>query len=406
MPETVNSLIEPDGRDVKLLVITESEFPHTYGGTATHIYYLVKYLSRISDSIEITLLVKNIRGKKYFEGVENSCNIIKAGLPKKDFNFRPLATAYHWIRVVSFNLHGLIKVLSLKADIIHYHYGLRDYSCTFVPLLKLLKGVPIITTHHSLGIKNAYNHTFPKTLRDYLAYLIGTIIERAVFLSSNFVIVLAPINIKKSVCIPQGVDLDSFKFIEENNYQRYVYVGRIHPFKSVMELVMAFHKISEDFPGELVLIGGGSQMGEIQDYVGKNFTDERVKILGPISNVGEELNKGGVFVLFSQFEGFSVSLLEAMATGLPTIITPVGAHSFYFEEGKHTLFVKQGDIEDLAEKMLMYYHDKELAEKIREEAYEFVRSNFTWGNIAAKTLEVYEQAMASKEQRCGRRHKS
>jgi glycosyltransferase involved in cell wall biosynthesis len=383
---------------MKLVVIAESEFPYTYGGIETHVHYLVKYLSRISDDVEIILLVKNLQGKKYFEGIENSCRIIKAGLPGKVFSSRLLTTVYHWIRIASFNLHSLIKVLSLEADIVHYHYGLRDYSGLFVPFLKLFRRSPIITTVHSLGIKDAYIGTFPKTLRDHLAFFIGTLIERAVFLISDSIIVLSPTDIKKSVFIPQGVDLENFRFIQKNNYQRYIYVGRIEPAKSVMELIMAFKRICGEFPGELVLIGDGPQLGEVQDYVKKNIDDGRVKVLGPISNVGEELRNGGIFVLFSQHEGFSVSLLEAMATGLPTIITPVGTHPFFFEGGKHTLFVKQGDIEDLAEKMLMYYRDRELADKIREQAYECVSYNFAWDTVAAKTLELYKRVISSKGQ--------
>jgi glycosyltransferase involved in cell wall biosynthesis len=205
------------------------------------------------------------------------------------------------------------------------------------------------------------------------------------------------LNIRKSLCIPQGIDLNEFSFIKRNDYQRYVYIGRIDANKSVIGLVTAFHKISDDFPGKLVLAGDGPQLGEIQDYVRKNFTDEQVEILGPISNVGEELKKGGIFVLFSQFEGFSLSTLEAMATGLPTILTPVGANQFYFEDGKHALFVKQGDIEDLASKMLTYSHNKELADQIRQEANNFVKEKFGWDNVSTQTLELYKQLITGRE---------
>jgi glycosyltransferase involved in cell wall biosynthesis len=165
----------------------------------------------------------------------------------------------------------------------------------------------------------------------------------------------------------------------------------------VIGLVTAFRKISDDFPGRLILAGDGPQLSEIQDYVRENFGDERVEILGPISNAGEELKKGGIFVLFSQFEGFSLSTLEAMAVGLPTIITPVGANQFYFEDGKHTLFVKPGDIEDLARKMLMYSHNRKLADRIRQEANNFVKEKFDWDNIATQTLKHYQQVITSKE---------
>jgi glycosyltransferase involved in cell wall biosynthesis len=382
---------------MKIALITGGDFHLTYGGIQTHVYYLAKYLCKAGEDIQIMLLTKNSQGEKYYKGIEDWCHIVKAGLPERGFDSHLHAAIYHWIRILSFNLHSLIKLLSMKTDVIHYHYAPHCYDGLFIPILRLFVKKPIIATFHCMGIKYEYEHNPHKTLRARFAYALGLIFEKALGASLNYVITLAPTDFKNSLCVPQGIDLGEFSFIKRNDYQRYVYIGRMDPNKSVMGLATAFHKISDDFPGKLVLIGDGSQLGEIRDYVRNNFSDGRVEILGPISNVGEELKKGGIFILFSQFEGFSVSTLEAMAAGLPTIITPVGANRFYFEDGKHTLFVKPGDIDDLAKKMLIYYRNKGLADQIRQEANDFVREKFSWYHVSAQTLELYQQLTTSKE---------
>ena len=87
--------------------------------------------------------------------------------------------------------------------------------------------------------------------------------------------------------------------------------------------------------------------------------------------------------------GTRLKVLEAMASGLPVISTPVGVAGLGISEGKEALV--SSNMDELSEMVVDLLKNKEKREKIGKEGKEFVRLNFDWSGIVTKLNKVYDE---------------
>ena len=142
---------------------------------------------------------------------------------------------------------------------------------------------------------------------------------------------------------------------------RIIAVGRLHPQKRFDRLIEAFALITDKYPQwHMVIYGKGNLEESLKKLILQFGLGEKVQIHHPVSNIQIEYSRSQFFVLSSDYEGFPLVLLEAMACGLPVVSVncPYGP-SEIIENGKTGLLAKM-DINDLAEKMAwMMTHDRE-----------------------------------------------
>ena len=106
----------------------------------------------------------------------------------------------------------------------------------------------------------------------------------------------------------------------------------------------------------------------------------------------ELLRCADAFALPSYVEGLPISLLEAMALGVPCVSTRVNAIPEALEDGVNGFLVDPGDSDGLAEAIIKLKRDPELAVRLSSKAAETVEGRFTDAAVAAVALERYENA--------------
>jgi glycosyltransferase involved in cell wall biosynthesis len=106
-----------------------------------------------------------------------------------------------------------------------------------------------------------------------------------------------------------------------------VHVGRFASPKNHALLVEAFAQVRADAPLYLLLVGGGELENAVREQVARLGLQERVRFLGVRADVPALLNASDLFVLSSRVEGNPLSVLEAMAAGLPVVSTAVGGRA-------------------------------------------------------------------------------
>lgn len=122
--------------------------------------------------------------------------------------------------------------------------------------------------------------------------------------------------------------------------------GRFEPQKNYRMLIDAFSMFVEKFPDyKLTLYGKGSLESELKEQIKKLNIEDKVEFAGFCKDVHERIVDAAMFVLPSDYEGLSNSMLEAMAIGLPVICTdsPPGGASEYIDNGVNGLLVPVGD---------------------------------------------------------------
>jgi glycosyltransferase involved in cell wall biosynthesis len=138
-----------------------------------------------------------------------------------------------------------------------------------------------------------------------------------------------------------------------NPGKRNVLIGtgcRLAPIKGIPNLVRAFGILRPEFP-EVRLEGEGPERGRIADLINQMGLQDRVTLLGWVSDFASVLASWDIFVLPSLEESLPIAALEAMAIGIPVIASAVGGLPEIVQGGETGWLVSAGDPVQLAERL-------------------------------------------------------
>lgn len=164
-----------------------------------------------------------------------------------------------------------------------------------------------------------------------------------------------------------------------------VYAGRFVPIKRIDLLIKSFPSLKRKLKNaHLLLVGDGPQKSELEKLA---QDDPDITFIGFLNQ--EELARiygaCDLFALLSSGEGNAVGVMEACASGLPALVSPVGATEDIVKDGVNG-YVINPQKEEIVEKIIQIHnHHEYLARRAREVAEE----NFSWDYIIKKHLELY-----------------
>ena len=200
--------------------------------------------------------------------------------------------------------------------------------------------------------------------------------------------------------VPNGIDLK--EYISELPVQnvegaekRILFVGRLHPVKGVQYLLGAMSIVHRELPeAKLILVGDGEEREHLETLTDNLGIRECVEFAGrvPHERVKDYMNQAEVFVLSSLSEGFPVTILEAMACGLPVVATRVGGVPDIIEDGTNGYLVDAMNQEQIAEALLKLLQNDQLRKEIsnnnRKEA-----ERYRWNTVAATLEGIYQKSL-------------
>ena len=157
---------------------------------------------------------------------------------------------------------------------------------------------------------------------------------------------------------------------------------------------MAAATVLAERPGtRFLMVGEGPQRRRLEREVGRLGITGAVSFAGLRRDVPEILRRASVFVRPSTLEGMSLTVLEAMATGLPVVATPVGGTPEIISHGVQGYLVPVADAAALAEALLKLLRDPAAGAEMGRRGRELVLSGHTWDIVVRRTAEVYEEVV-------------
>ncbi len=175
----------------------------------------------------------------------------------------------------------------------------------------------------------------------------------------------------KARVIPNPVEIGETERWQGEREKRIVAVGRLEEQKNHKLLLQAFAHFVRQYPGySLELYGQGALEEELHALARKLSIDTCVVFRGFSRHIGEDIRKAAMYVLSSDYEGISNSMLEALALGMPVIATdcPCGGSRTYIQDNVNGLLVPTGDDKALAAAIKRLAEDKDLGIRLGEEA--------------------------------------
>lgn len=388
---------------MRILMLSWEYPPVSHGGLARHVQDLSEALVR--KGIEVFVVTQG-SAELPADEIINGVRVLRT---------IPVAvTANNFVEdILQLNFQLLERALVLfreldnNLDIIHGHDWLVFWASK---VLKHSFTTPLIYTIHATEFgrnQGIYNdmQRYINDLEWYASFEAWKLIICSQYMN-NEVRNLFQVPEDKAVVIGNGVNEENYRGDSSPAYRDFYaspdedivfYVGRIVREKGIQVLIQAIPEILKTNPKtKFVIAGKGPYLDNLRSLAEYLGVAERVYFTGFISD--RERNNlyriADVAVFPSLYEPFGIVALEAMVTRTPVIVSEVGGLAEFVRDGENGLTVKPNDPQQLAEKIRFLLNNKERAREMASRAYEIVKRDFTWDEIANKTLAVYEEVIA------------
>lgn len=226
--------------------------------------------------------------------------------------------------------------------------------------------------------------------RALLSVLRGTTVVCTMGTSARADLIKAGIDPDRIVVVPPSVDVERFAPPPPGAPRTYdlLSVGDLIERKRPWDFVAMVAQLRHSRPNvRAAVVGDGPLRNEVEALAAKLGVGEAVDFLGARGDVATIYKRARVFSLCSRHEGLSVAMIEAMASGLPCVMTDVGDLSDLLQEGRNGHLLPVGDISGLAARVEELLADENRYGKASAAAREDAASYAS----TARVSELYRQ---------------
>jgi len=180
------------------------------------------------------------------------------------------------------------------------------------------------------------------------------------------------------------------------------YLGRLDERKNVVLLLAAFARVAADRPSAVLLLGGdGPLRDELAAQAQRLGVAERVVFAGRVDAADKALfyRALDLFAFPSLMEGFGLAVVDALAVGVPAIVSDRGSLPEVVDDGRTGRVVPIDDPQPLADALAQLLADDELRRRLGEAAQRETAARFTWEQCARDTLDAYRRVLTEKRGR-------
>lgn len=202
--------------------------------------------------------------------------------------------------------------------------------------------------------------------------------------------------IKQTIVIPNPINPNLGEPYIGKRKKTVVAAGRLTAQKNHLLLIKAFQKFHQAFPEyTLEIYGEGELKEELQKQISKAELDTCAFLKGFSDNLPEEFKDSAMYVLSSDYEGISNSLMEAMAIGIPSISTdcPIGGSAMCIQHEKNGFLVPINDLDALARTMKRVAETEESWNEISCEAIK-IKDEFSLDKISNCWINLFKEDYA------------
>jgi len=387
---------------VKVLMVIPYLAP-SYGGTSKVVIELANSLGQMNQSVDVVTTTAS--------GTERLDVMTGDWVEQNNIRVRYFPTWYRNDLIFSPALLLWLSRHLKEYDVVHTH-TLFSPLITLVHRLCRWNKVPYIITPHgmlqpwALAYKGRKKRVYYQALEKVDLQLASAVHV----LASSEVEDVHSLGIKQSLRVPNGIHPDDFvsppapeafyhHFPQTRNQRLILFLGRIDPKKGLDLLAQAFSQVRACVPDAHLVVAGPDSIGfmpTVQNYFAQAKCLDAVTFTGMLTGELKQaaLAAATAYVAPSYSEGFSMSVLEGMASGLPCVIT-TGCN---FPEAATHSAAKVVDIDASAiGGALVECLQESTAKTLGDRAKAFILQHYTWEQSAKKLIQAYSSILQEQD---------
>lgn len=363
---------------MRILHITK-KYPNALGGDAIVVQNLEEQQKK--NGHEVFILTTNC------DDIINKKDLIKFGLKDTPANLDNI-TIKRFISLINLFFKSFSLIKELHPDIVHSHSVDMGYIMSFACRKY---NTPLIETYHA-GSFNDKKYPLTKRLLDKFLFKISKF-NKIIVLGKNLLKDFKREKINGAIYIPNGVNQTNILHRKNKSKKiRFIFVGRLEDQKGLEYLIDAVNevvKLNKNF--EILLIGEGSKKEELRKKINNLKLKNYFNFLGSKSNkeVIRSYSTSDIFILPSLWEGLPLTLLEALASGLPVITTDVGGISDICTDNENALIIPPKNTREIKDAMIRLINNPRLRKQLGENGRQLVKNKYSWEKINSQIEDVY-----------------
>lgn len=282
-----------------------------------------------------------------------------------------------------------------NADIVHIH---MSFNGSFFRKLLVERSckkydVPVVLHMHGSEFKSFYNRC-PNFVRRQIQDMLQEV-DVVLALGETWKDYFKQIAPEANVLVcPNAVPFAGVKKRSRKNIFTVVYLGKLIARKGVSDLIDAFGAFLSDCEHDqirLIVAGDGPEEMPLRAKVFEMGLTSNVVFAGWVDAEGRHrlLDEADCFVLPSYNEGLPMSMLEAMAAGVPPLVTDVGSISEVLADGENGIMFKPGDVSTLTKGLERMYSDYDFWSKCSLSAMLSVEERYDERRLFAQLASIY-----------------
>ncbi len=311
---------------------------------------------------------------------------------------------FRWQNLFKLTLDFRRLTHEIKPDLVHAG---PIQTCAFVAVLSGFR--PVLTMSWGFDLmEDVHRNKWWEWVTRYT-------LKRSIFFASDANVtrnkaVTYGMDADKTVVFPWGIDLGHF--VPTTDYRPRTAVNRPpsavtlfcnrswEPRYGVDVLARAFVKVAQQNENvDLILLSNGSQSARIRQILQSGGVMDRVTFGGQISqtDLPDWYHMADLYISPSHVDGSSVSLMEALACGLPCLVSDIPANKEWIVEDENGWSFRDGDVDHLVEKILAAISRKESLPEIGRASRRSAERRADWKKNAEALMRVYRTIVKREE---------
>lgn len=312
-------------------------------------------------------------------------------------------------REFSLDLYAYLKKHIQEFDIIHIH-GIWHFGSLAPFLIK--NQIPKVITIHGLLDRWAVRHSrWKKELVSFLYQ--KNVLDRADLIQVNNTDEVSDVtrylghDPRNLVIIPNGMRMEEFAQLPPRQFFRaqfginsttkmVLFMGRLNIKKGLSLLLPAFAGYLQSHSDAVLVLAGPDDgyQEQIESFITEHALADRIKLVGMLTDSVKKaaLADADLFVLPSYSEGFSIAVLEAMAAGVPTLVSDRVGFGDYIRQ-YDAAYLTELTADDIQGGISAMLQNDALRHRMKENALHMLKQHFDITGVARQLLQTYESLL-------------